>query len=73
MEGRMATSVYIPPDLLDRVDRAASRRRMSRSHFITMVVGRAVAGEDDWPEFFFDHMVNSALAARDRKKAGEGK
>jgi metal-responsive CopG/Arc/MetJ family transcriptional regulator len=60
----MPTSISVSPELLDRVDRAAQRRDMSRSQFISMILARAVEHEEDWPRFFFDHLVASARGVR---------
>lgn len=64
----MPTSISLPPALLDRIDRAAHRRAMSRSQFISLVLSRAVEQEDDWPPFFFDHLADSAMKANEREK-----
>jgi metal-responsive CopG/Arc/MetJ family transcriptional regulator len=64
----MPTSISLTPELLERVDRAAARRNMSRSHFITVILARAVEQDEDWPRFFFDHLIDSAMTADAREK-----
>lgn len=63
----MPTSISLPPDLLDRVDRAAHRKSMSRSQFITTVLSRAVVQDEEWPRFFFENLIDSAMTAAGRK------
>jgi hypothetical protein len=41
---------------------------MSRSHFITVILARAVEQDEDWPRFFFDHLIDSAMTADAREK-----
>lgn len=64
----MPTSINLSPDLLERVDRAAQRRNVSRSQLISMIVARAVEQEEEWPRFFFDHLVESAMRAQPPKR-----
>jgi hypothetical protein len=46
--------VHLPDDLLDRLERTAKRRRVSRNRLIVEAC-RSVVGEgrDEWPEDFF--------------------
>jgi predicted transcriptional regulator len=60
----MPTSISLSQELLERVDRAAQRRDMSRSQFISMIIARAVENEEDWPRFFFDDLNASAMKVR---------
>lgn len=62
----MPTSISLPAELLERVDRAARRRNMNRSQFINVVLSRAVEQDEDWPRFFFEHLVESAMTATQR-------
>lgn len=64
----MPTSISLPPDLLDRIDRAALRRNMSRSHFIAVTLAHAVEQDEDWPRLFFDELIESAMTATERGK-----
>lgn len=65
----MPTSIRLPPDLLDRVDRAAHRRDMNRTEFISMILSKAVAHDEDWPHFVYDRVIESAQSAK--KRGGE--
>lgn len=60
----MAVSIYLSPDLLDRVDRAAQRRGMSRSQFVSVILATAVANDEDWPRVLYDELVESAKGVR---------
>lgn len=58
-----STSVHLPTDLLDRLDRVARRRRVSRNRLITEACRAVVgAGRTEWPESFF---ATECLSARD--------
>jgi metal-responsive CopG/Arc/MetJ family transcriptional regulator len=63
----MPTSINIPPDVLDRIDRNAQRRGLSRSHYIVAVLERALDHDEEWPRFFFDLLIESAMTA-DKKR-----
>ena len=52
----MPTSVHIPRDLLDKVDRRAERLRISRNRFIVRAVEREVARETEWSSGFFEFL-----------------
>jgi metal-responsive CopG/Arc/MetJ family transcriptional regulator len=59
----MPTSINLPPDLLERLDRAAQRRGLSRSHYIASLLTRAVEHDEEWPRFFFELLIDSAMKA----------
>lgn len=63
----MPTSINLPPDLLDRIDGAAHRRGLSRSHYITLILSRAVEHDEEWPRFFFDVLIESAMSAETKR------
>ena len=63
----MPTSINLPPDLLDRIDRAAQRRGLSRSNYVASVLARAVEHDEDWPRFFFDVLIESAVSAETKR------
>jgi metal-responsive CopG/Arc/MetJ family transcriptional regulator len=65
----MPTSINIPPDLLDRIDRAAQRRGLSRSQYIASILEHAVERDEDWPRFFFDVLIESAMKADAKRGA----
>jgi predicted transcriptional regulator len=65
-------SIYLSPDLIDRIDRAAHRRAMSRSQFISVMLSRAVEQDDDWPSFFWDHLAESARTANAKEQREKG-
>jgi metal-responsive CopG/Arc/MetJ family transcriptional regulator len=63
----MPISINIPPDLLDRIDRHAQRRGLSRSHCIVSIVERGLAMDEEWPRFFFEMLLDSAMSAEKKK------
>jgi predicted transcriptional regulator len=49
-----STSVHLPADLLERLDRAAKHRRVSRNRLITEACRSIVGGgRNEWPKGFF--------------------
>jgi hypothetical protein len=59
-----STSVHLPADLLEQLDRAARRRRVSRNRLIVEACRSLVGqGQPDWPEDFFvtDHLSEQDL------------
>lgn len=60
-----STSVHIPDELLNQLDRTAKRRRVSRNRLIVDAC-RSLVGEShaDWPDGFFAH---EHLSVRDLK------
>jgi predicted transcriptional regulator len=77
----MPTSVHLPKQLLDRVDRRARKLAMSRNRFIIRALERDLAAETEWSPGFFerlsraepdleaavDEMLEGVLAHRTRK------
>ena len=77
----MATSVHLPQELLDAVDRKARSLRISRNQLIVRALEREVAAGSEWsPEFAerlaetdptiaadVDEMLAAVLAARRSK------
>lgn len=52
----MPTSVHIPRDILEAVDRRAEALRISRNRFIVRAVERALARETEWSPGFFEFL-----------------
>lgn len=52
----MATSVHIPKNLLDAVDRRARALKVSRNHLIVKALEREVSGGFGWSERFFERL-----------------
>lgn len=66
----MPTTVHLPADLLDQVDRRATELGMSRSRFIRDALERAVQNETEWSAPFFEHLRKVA-ADKEQRRAGE--
>jgi hypothetical protein len=59
-----STSLHIPHELLERIDRTAKRRRISRNRLIVDACRSLVGeGQHDWPQGFFatEHLSNHDL------------
>jgi len=52
----MATSVHIPPRLLEAVDRKAKSLKISRNRLIVSALEKEVAPGSDWPPGFFERL-----------------
>jgi hypothetical protein len=48
----MATSIHLPPDLMERVDKRAKARGVSRNRYIVDTLRRAVDEDVCWSEEF---------------------
>lgn len=55
----MATSVHIPKDLLEAVDRRARALKISRNKVIVRALERELTAGADWPAGFFDALDES--------------
>jgi hypothetical protein len=78
----MPTSVHIPEQLLEAIDRRASALKVSRNRFIVQTLERALSDRRTWSPGFFDaledidpddaravdDMVKDVLAARRSKR-----
>jgi hypothetical protein len=42
---------------------------LSRSHYIALMLARAVEHDEDWPRFFFDVLIESAMTAEKKRGA----
>lgn len=58
----MATTVHLPRDLLDAVDKQAGELGMSRNRYIILALERAIEEETGWSP---DFLVELAAAAED--------
>lgn len=52
----MPTSVHIPPDLLEAVDRKAQSLKISRNRLIVRALEREIAPGSDWSPGFFERL-----------------
>lgn len=52
----MSTSVHIPKNLLEAVDRRARALKVSRNHLIVKALEREVRGGFGWSERFFERL-----------------
>jgi len=50
----MATTVHIPPPLLEKVDERASALRLSRNRFIISALEKAIAEQTEWSPAFLE-------------------
>jgi predicted transcriptional regulator len=83
----MSTTVHIPPELLERVDRRAQQLGVSRNLYIRRALERAVEEESSWSPALLktlraaasdeegrkavDEMMREIRSRRTRKKAPE--
>ncbi len=79
----MATTVHLPKDLLDAVDRKAHALRISRNRLIVRALERELEGGSEWSPRFLeslratepdtkelvDEMLRAILAGRRSKRA----
>lgn len=61
----MPTSVHLPPDLLDAVDRRARALKISRNQLVVRALEREVAGGNDWSPGFFEILSETTPELRD--------
>jgi Ribbon-helix-helix protein, copG family len=53
----MPTSVHLPSELLDAVDRRARALRISRNQLVVRALEREVQGGNDWSLGFFEMLA----------------
>ena len=56
----MATTVHLPRDLLDAVDKQAGESGMSRNRYIILALERAIEEETGWSPGFLEELVTAA-------------
>ena len=59
----MPTTVYVPPELLKRVDKRAAALRVSRNRYIVEALQRRLQSESDpngWPRGFLEQFQAAA-------------
>ena len=66
----MTTTIHLPPDLLQRVDRQASELGMSRNRYIRRALETAVESETGWSRDFLG-ALEEAASDKDGQKAVE--
>ena len=52
----MATSIHVPPPLLEAVDRKARALKVSRNQLIVRALERELTSGSDWSPGFFDRL-----------------
>jgi predicted transcriptional regulator len=57
----MATTVHLPPELMERVDRRARELGMSRNLYIRRALERAIDEEASWSPDFLKMLGEAAL------------
>ena len=63
------TSVHIPAELLEEVDRRARRLKISRNRFIVRALEKEIAGEAAWSPGFFEQL--GRVTADEAEAVGE--
>lgn len=53
----MATSIHLPKDLLDAVDRKAKALRISRNQLIVRALEREISAGSEWPPGFAERLA----------------
>jgi predicted transcriptional regulator len=66
----MATTIHIPPDLLQKVDHRAGEMRMSRNRYIREALAKALRSETAWSSHFLK-MLAEASGDREGRRAVE--
>jgi metal-responsive CopG/Arc/MetJ family transcriptional regulator len=61
----MPTSVHLPVELLEAVDRRARALRISRNQLVVRALEREVQGGNDWSPQFFEMLADVAPETRD--------
>ena len=56
----MSTTVYIPPELLERVDARAQELGISRNRYVVQALERAIAEETEWSPGFLKALADAA-------------
>jgi predicted transcriptional regulator len=56
----MATTVHLPPELLDIVDHRAGELDMSRNRFIILALEKAIDEQMDWSPSFLEALTAAA-------------
>lgn len=56
----MATTVHLPRDLLDAVDKQAGELGMSRNRYIMLALERAIEEETGWSPKFLEELAAAA-------------
>jgi len=59
----MATSVHLPPDLIECVDQRAKARGVSRNRYIVEMLRRAVAEDTCWSKEFRETFAGQGCSA----------
>lgn len=67
----MATTVHLPPELVERVDRRAQELGMSRNLYIRRALERAVEDETRWSPAFLRMIAEAAEDAEGAEAVDE--
>lgn len=65
----MATTVHLPPDLLEALDRRARELQISRNRLITRTLRDALEERDTWSSAFVEALTD--VSAADQRKVDE--
>ena len=53
-----STTVHIPDEILSKIDRVVSEKKISRNRFIIDACQKALENNaEEWPKGFFDHKL----------------
>ena len=67
----MATTVHLPPELMERVDRRAQELGMSRNLYIRRALEKAIDEEASWSPAFLRMLGEAASDAEGAKAVDE--
>jgi len=59
----MSTTIHLPGDLLERVDKRAAELKLSRNRYIVQALQKSLGEKTAWSELFLETL---AEAARDK-------
>jgi predicted transcriptional regulator len=65
----MATTVHLPPDLLEALDRRARELQISRNRLITRTLRAGLEERDSWSPAFIEAITD--VSAADQRKVDE--
>jgi predicted transcriptional regulator len=67
----MTTTVHLPPDLLERVDRRAGEMGMSRNRYIREALAKALRSETAWSAGFLEMLKGAASDSESQRAVDE--
>ena len=63
----MATTVHLPRELLERVDKRAMTMKLSRNQFVRRALDRLLAHETEWSDQFLRALQEAAADENGRR------